>query len=377
MGGVSTARSTPRERTVRSTGVPSGADADALRRHPARRPRGPRPGSTSGPRPRRGDRRRRLDHQGTRRAPTVARARPPPGAVTSSRVPVAAARSTTPSAQPAARRARLVGGPDHLDLLDRPRRRSGPRPARRASTTPACGRHPHRRPGRVAGSTPAARGGRLGPRRTVSSRVHSTRTGRPARRPAVGPRPATGEATLPPKAPPLASGLAGSPPGRTTRRRARGRRARPTSSAGCRASRPRARPRGGAGPRCCAGPGPCPAAARASARVSPTAQPPWPSGTATRASAGASSSAKPPRPRATSGADPLGPPPSSWARSRRGGQVATGHAVHAARRCAARVQASRMVRQPVQRHRWASSACSTAGRSAGAVPRRAGPRGAR
>ena len=61
--------------------------------------------------------------------------------------------------------------------------------------------------------SPAAIGGRFGPRRTTSSRVYSTRTGRPcssARRRATAP---TSVATLPPNAPPLASGVAGSPPG--------------------------------------------------------------------------------------------------------------------------------------------------------------------
>ena len=64
-----------------------------------------------------------------------------------------------------------------------------------------------------ARSMPPATGGRLGPRRTTSSRDQTTRTGRPyssARRRASA---ATGEHTFPPNAPPLAHGDTGSPPG--------------------------------------------------------------------------------------------------------------------------------------------------------------------
>ena len=66
--------------------------------------------------------------------------------------------------------------------------------------------------------TPAASGGRFGPQRTTSSRANRTRTGRPcssASRRATSP---TSLVTLPPKAPPLASAVAGSPPGHAPRR---------------------------------------------------------------------------------------------------------------------------------------------------------------
>ena len=66
--------------------------------------------------------------------------------------------------------------------------------------------------------TPAATGGRFGPRRTTSSRLYSTRTARPcspARRRATS---RTSWAALPPNAPPLANTLTGSPPGNAPRR---------------------------------------------------------------------------------------------------------------------------------------------------------------
>ena len=109
---------------------------------------------------------------------------------------------------------------------------------------------------------------------------------------------------------------------------------------------------------------PCtlPATARASASVSPTAQPPRPSGTATSASAGAVSSAKPPCPSATSGPTTCGPAALEGGARR---ALPPGHGEPAWSSPVATSQASRIVRQPVHRQRWASSACSTASWSPG------------
>ena len=101
-------------------------------------------------------------------------------------------------------------------------------------------------------------------------------------------------------------------------------------------------------------PSAAPAACRASAGVSPSAQPPSGAGTATRASEGAESSAKPPSPHATCGPATCDLPPSmaalreAAARSR----DPPGTCVPSSTARAA----SRIVCQPVQRHRWAASA---------------------
>ena len=87
----------------------------------------------------------------------------------------------------------------------------------------------------------------------------------------------------------------------TTTHRSRGRRARPTRSAGSTAQSPGGSSSGGRASAVVRRPCTLPTARRASVRVSATAHPPAPSGTATRASSGAVSSAKPPRPAATCG----------------------------------------------------------------------------
>ena len=69
--------------------------------------------------------------------------------------------------------------------------------------------------------TPAAIGGRLGPRRVASSRLQRTSTGRPCPSASARATSGRGEPTLPPNAPPLASGLEGTP-ARTTTRPSRG-----------------------------------------------------------------------------------------------------------------------------------------------------------
>ena len=224
----------------------------------------------------------------------------PSGERTGPATPASPDRSSATSAQP--------GGPDvdrrrragHVDLLQRELRSdappgSRPGPARRDRPDHARAVAPAGRPRSAVASGPCA---------PVSSRDSSTRTGAAVvGRPASAPRRLTGEATLPPKAPPLAERA--SPArrrARTTTRRSRGRRAPPTTSGASTAQSPvrqreRRLDRGTVVRRPCT----LPAAARASASVSPTDQPPRPSGTATSASSGAVSSAKPPSPSATSG----------------------------------------------------------------------------
>src|SRR6266566_7408656 len=56
-------------------------------------------------------------------------------------------------------------------------------------------------------------GGRLGPKRTTSSRENTTRTVRPRRSARARAAAGMGDDSFPPNAPPLASGVDGSPPG--------------------------------------------------------------------------------------------------------------------------------------------------------------------
>ena len=213
--------------------------------------------------------------------------------------------------------------------MDRRRPRSTtPRPRRGRTATRSVRRTARRRPRRrprtctvpSSQAAVAAIGGRLGPRRTTSSRENTTRTARPV---LVGElacrvgRPAT--STLPPNAPPFASGVAGSPPG--SHHDASGSRyagstqlvasRTPPGSAPGSGERRRARRRWSAGP------APCPRAARASSSDSATTQSHargrrrvgggrarCGAGTATSASRGARSSANPPSPQGHVGADP-------------------------------------------------------------------------
>ncbi len=111
---------------------------------------------------------------------------------------------------------------------------------------------------------------------------------------------------------------------------------------------------------------PCtlPALFLASAMFSPTTHDPSSAGTAINASAGAVSTAKPPRPMATSGATRWGARPSIVARSEAASRsrardvasVCESSPDWSETNCSA---ASVMVCQPVHRHRWARSACST------------------
>src|SRR5581483_6357368 len=203
-GGMSTARRMPNDRMVRSWGTPSSSTAmPSDRTHPSAMWAAPmqydRSTTSSSGSPHR-------TRTFTRPSTSSASAMAPVGDVTCAR-PDTAAISTAASAQPAARNAIDVGGPATSTSCTS-------MPGATACTASA-------RPGvRTARSTPvpsaripAAIGGRLGPRCTVSSRDSSTRTGRPcslANRRATS---ATGDAALPPNAPPLASGVTGSPPG--------------------------------------------------------------------------------------------------------------------------------------------------------------------
>ena len=163
--------------------------------------------------------------------------------------------------------------------------------------------------------TPAAIGGRFGPRRTTSSRVNSTRTARPcrsARRRATSP---TSVDIFPPNAPPLPSGFAGSHQAHTTRRPVRGTPAPPTSSAACASSRRAVTRSAIATLPSCARPWILPAEpARLGQRFAnhPLAVDVE---QATSASTGAMSSANPPRPSATCGPTSCATPPSNAART--------------------------------------------------------------
>ena len=135
-------------------------------------------------------------------------------------------------------------------------------------------------------------------------------------------------------------------------------------------------PPDGTGAPCCCGPGP-------SGR---RPGPPGPPGPAlrrppswTERTGGRRSSAKPPPPRTTSGPEPWkAGPRAAPARPRAAGRArpAPGAAGPGRRRPARRSAASTMDCQPVQRHRWASSAASTS-RRVGGVPARRPSRAAR
>ena len=242
------------------------------------------------------DRRRRSRSAASATAPVA-------GSITGAvRRPVRRRGSTRASAHPAARSAAEVGGPGDVDLLDA---RGRARPA-------AIGARRCRACGPPAGPRGRRRVDAGGDRRPLGPEAHDVLAveQRPApagraRRPGAGRPPDDGDATLPPKAPPLASGEPARRPARTTTRRSRGRRARPTTCAASPPSRRRGRRAGAGVDRRAAALHLAGRGARLGS-VSPTAQPPAPSGTATSASAGAVSSANPPWPSATVGADAPG-----------------------------------------------------------------------
>ena len=104
--------------------------------------------------------------------------------------------------------------PGDLDLLDvHPRAERGHPRRQGARSAEPCVVATRRMPV-PSGRSARASGGRLGPRRTTSSRRHRTRTASPVSSARSRARAGTGLRALPPKAPPLASGGAGRPPGR-------------------------------------------------------------------------------------------------------------------------------------------------------------------
>ncbi len=150
---------------------------------------------------------------------SATRARPPPG----TREVGLAATDRTPRARPAR------GGPpvsrpspprgDRGRPVVRPTSTSSTStPAQTACTAAASGARsaePSVRPTRTmpvpSSRSATASGGRFGPRRTTSSRRHSTRTGAPASSASFLARAGTGLCRLPPNAPPLAERRGGRP----------------------------------------------------------------------------------------------------------------------------------------------------------------------
>ena len=280
--------------------------------------------STSAARPRRAGRRTSTRTRTTPSAPISASATAPACGSTHRRraAPRAPASSTAASAQPAAR---------SVDRRRRAGARRPPRPRGRARRTRSASAMPGVRTTR---STPRAVGLRAaGDRRALRAERARRPRGRAARapagrarRPARGPRPATGLSSLPPNAPPLASGRRRLAAGLAPRRVGlevggldpRVRRVAAQSPAGSVERRPRRR-RWSAGPAPCRPRrGPRPASRRPPSRRAP-------SGTATSASAGAVSSANPPPPSATRAPTRCGRPAldaSARARGRRRGRGA-------------------------------------------------------
>ena len=139
---------------------------------------------------------------------------PVPGSRASARAS-RAVRAANTSDQTGAPQIRADRRSDDLDLLDvdAEGRRRAPCPAARPGRPSPAVRPMRRRP-EPSGRSPSARGGRLGPWRTTSSRLQSTRTAAPVSAESARARSATGLWRLPPKAPPLANGVAGAAPGR-------------------------------------------------------------------------------------------------------------------------------------------------------------------
>ena len=386
-GGMSMARRMPKERMVRSWTVAVGVDRQALGGHPAQRHV------------------RGADGVGAQHDLVERLAAAHPHRARGRR---AATDGRRPSPRPAVV---TVSGPSPSD--GQQHRRLGPAGgAERGRGGRARRRRPRRpRPGRErradgvgdaavratcttpvpSGRNPAASGGRLGPRRTQSSRASRTRTARPcssARRPGRGRRHRGGlaaeGAAVGQRAGRLAAGPAPAGVGlevggldpRRLQRRGPSRRRAPRSGA-------RARP-------WCAAPAPCPPRPGPRPASRPPTQPPRPSGTATRASAGARSSAKPASPSTTAGSTCWSAPPSIVARRppppRPDHAVGTGSSSAPA----SPSRTARRRRRPGRRPRgWSASRCTgTGGRqrpvdgvvrrsAAPSILRRAGPRGAR
>ena len=201
--------------------------------------------------------------------------------------------------------------------------------------------------------TPIAIGGRFGPQRTASSRDQSARTGRCCSLANVAAAATTGVATFPPKAPPFPSGSAPSSSGRahdaSVSRYAGSTHVVRSVSAQSPSGTSIGQPRLAVVRR----PWRLPDAARASRTVTPVAHPsPAGRGAAHSASLGAESSANRPAPAATSEPTRWCVPPSIDARRAARSQSRGRSGTLAA-------AASKIVRQPVHRQRWASSARPT------------------
>ena len=297
------------------------ADRQVERARPRRRRRGPRSAPSRAPCGRRRWRscaarpRRAASPQRTLTctppSSTVAMAVAADGDVTVSGAGRSDAISTAASAQPAPRSATDVGGPAHVDLLDHEARARRPRWPRRHQRVRATRTTPV-----PSARTPAAIGGRFGPS------AHDVLARRQdAHRPAmlVGEAPRHRRQLARHLAPEGAAvGQRASParrPAGTTRHRARGRPARPTSSAACGPSRLAARRSASAAARSTAArarhrpaAAPRPTSRRRPTRRRPGARP-------RGRPAGAVSSAKPPPPSATCGPTTCVAAPSRRARS--------------------------------------------------------------
>ena len=209
---------------------------------------------------------------------------------------------------------------------------------------------------------PAATGGRFGPRRTTSSRDHSTRTGRPCSSASRRASPATGESPLAAEGAAVAEGEAGLAPGHAPR------------GVGLQVGRldPGGAQRQGPVPgRDVDGwlrgtvvlrPWTLSARARASGSGRRHGGAPAGVGHGHQGVRRAPSSANPASPRTTAGPTRWATPPSRAARAAAAARSRTRAA--AGRRASTGVRpsdgwaASRIVCQPVHRHRWASSAWS-------------------
>ena len=278
----------------------------------------------------------------------------------------APAARTTASAHPAARRSTDVGGP-----------------ARSTSTTSMPGSTEVIRSTIPSVRTtwtipdpsariPAAIGGRFGAQRQQSSRDHRASTGRPcscaSSRAAAG----TGLWRLAPNAPPFAAAGDGSPPGTHHDASVSTYAASTQLVRSVTVNSPSGIATGGLASIVVRRPWTLPMARRAAVTDSPTTHPPAGSRTATRASSGAVSAENPTAPATTSVPTRWGAPSSRVARREAASRSrsCTGARAVPSDRVSSHIEprtssaASTIVCQPVQRHRCAASARSTApGRS--------------
>ena len=204
-GGMSAARRMPNERIVRSSTSPSIVDREPLGGHPAERHVGRADAVAA--------QHHLVEHLAARHARPRAGhlgwrsgAMAPDGEVTIVS-PRTAADRTAASTHPAPRIRADVGGPTTSTSST-----TRPDPAESMAAAIPAVRATRMTPVPSA-RTPAAIGGRFGPDRTTSSRVHRATTARPNRSASSRAAAGRGLSTLPPKAPPLARTVDGSPPG--------------------------------------------------------------------------------------------------------------------------------------------------------------------